>query len=352
MYNKWGLIDSEIDPRGTVTKYIYTQGTADEASIGSNPLFAPGVGPVPGHLTRIISDFGGENLTNTFKEFDGAGNPGITIGPGGRETTAYGYDAMNRLLQQSDAVGVVTTYGYDSRGNMLEQVVDPGGRPVTTTKPYNAEDQLTFRQVNDGVLMLQTTMAYDINRQPAMNEDSRGNRTLYIYDKADQLRNVIDPAGYVITYTYTLERQIKEFIDADGFATTKEYDGLGRLTSEIKDANGLALKTQFTYDLNGNILSESDPVGTITCYAYDSLDRRTAKSDDCGGLNLTTSYRFDLNGNILSETNHRGVVTRNDYDALNRLSLTMGGSILTSILGMILPETSMKLSICAGLYPS
>ncbi len=47
-YNAWGLVDTETDPRGTVTRYVYTQGIPDEADGGATPLFAPGVTRFPG----------------------------------------------------------------------------------------------------------------------------------------------------------------------------------------------------------------------------------------------------------------------------------------------------------------
>ena len=78
-YNKWGQLESEIDPLGTITRYIYTQGSADEASSGQNPLFAAGVTPVPGLLTEVIRDYDGESLATVYHEFDGAGNPGLVI---------------------------------------------------------------------------------------------------------------------------------------------------------------------------------------------------------------------------------------------------------------------------------
>ena len=60
-----------------VTKYVYSQGTPDEAYGQPGALFAQGVTPVPGLLTKVIQDFGGAsrpNLTTITRDFDGAGN--------------------------------------------------------------------------------------------------------------------------------------------------------------------------------------------------------------------------------------------------------------------------------------
>jgi RHS repeat-associated protein/uncharacterized repeat protein (TIGR01451 family) len=322
-YNQWGLLDSEVDPLGTVTKYVYTQGTAQEASGGANPLFKAGVAPVPGLLTRVIRDYGGENLTHTFREFDAAGNPGLSQGPGGHETTAYVYDAMNRLVQEVDALGMVTRFVYDGRGNLTQRVVDytadgTTGRNVVTDYQYDAEDQLIRQVTQADNLYVSMDYAYDINRKLALERDTRGGETVYIYDLADQLTHVIDPEGFTITQTYALDGQLIQVVDADGFVTHYEYDEFDRRIAEVQDAGSLNLTTAYAYDLKGNMIAYTDPGGVVTCYGYDALDRQTSRTQDCGGLNLESTYKYDLNGNLVLETDHRGTRTVSLYDALNR----------------------------------
>jgi hypothetical protein len=64
-YNARGQLKTESDPRGAVTRYVYTQGTAEEAYDGSTPLFAQGVTPVPGLLTRVIQGYGSSTPLTT-----------------------------------------------------------------------------------------------------------------------------------------------------------------------------------------------------------------------------------------------------------------------------------------------
>ena len=325
-YNAWGLLETETDARGTVTIYIYTQGTPDEASNGATPLFISGVTPVPGLLTQIIEDSGGENLTTTHRDFDGAGNTGTVVGPDGHDATTYAYDAMNRITSETNAVGIVTLYQYDGRGNLLRQIVDytldgTTGRNVITEYSYDPNDQLLNKQTIDAGLLVQTSYTYDVNRQLAIQQDGLGNQLFYLYDNADQLVNVIDPGGYVTTYTYTLDGQLGHVVDADGYVTRYVYDGYGWLESEIRDDGNLNLTTSYTYDSNDNLLTTTAADDTVTCYEYDSHNRRTVEVLDCGGLDLITNYAYDLNNNPLYVTDPRGVVTYYEYDALNRVTL-------------------------------
>jgi RHS repeat-associated protein len=325
-YNEWGLLETERDARNMVTRYVYTQGTSDEAYGGANARFLPGVTPVPGLLTQVIEDEGGANLVTLYRDFDGAGNSGRRIGPDGRETTILTYDPMNRLLTETDALGIVTQYVYDGRGNLIRQVVDytpdgSTGRNVVSDFTYNAHDQLESERTTDGPLAVSTQYTYDINRQLAVQQDGRGSTTIHLYDEADQLVNSVDPAGRVMTYTYALDGRLERLMDADGYVTHYEYDGYGRLITETVDEGGLNLRTVYTYDLNDNITRLTHPDQTVTCYEYDSHNRRTAQVRDCGGLNLRSEYHYDVNDNLVYETDPRGVVTAYEYDNLNRLRL-------------------------------
>ncbi|MCP4590370.1 MAG: hypothetical protein GY842_06485, partial [bacterium] len=81
-YNEWGQVVAETDVLGVITVYSYTQGTPDEVYGQPEALFADGVTPVPGLLTRIVRDYGGLNETSVYRDFDGAGNPQMVLGPG------------------------------------------------------------------------------------------------------------------------------------------------------------------------------------------------------------------------------------------------------------------------------
>ena len=332
-YNAWGLLATETDALGTVTQYIYTQGTADEAAGGANPLFASGVTPVPGLLTQVVEDAGGENLTTSFRDFDAAGYPGTTVAPGEHLTTTYAYDNMNRILSATNTDNVVTTYAYDGRGNLIHQVLDESGRHVAIDYTYNDQDQVLSERIVDDGLTVQTTYAYDINNRLTRVRDGLGNETVYRYDAADQLIQIVDPTGEVASSTYTLDGQIERITDADGYITGYIYDGLGRRIQEIQDEGGLGLTTHYVYDLNDNLKVITGTTGVATCYDYDSHNRLTTERFDCGALHLSHTYAYDVNGNLVYETDSHGIITYRQFDPLNRLTLARtddGGLNLTT----------------------
>jgi RHS repeat-associated protein len=319
-YNPLGLVATYTDPRGIITQYVYTQGTAEEAADGNNPLFAAGVTPVPGLRTQIIVDMGGENFTTVYRNFDGAGNPQTMIAPGGRNVTEVAYDALNRMISHTDALGYVTEMSYDGRGNLTHRVDDATGRRVQTTHSYDANDRTLTTRVQDGDLLTQETNFYDVNGLRTAVRDGRGYVTRFVYDDADQLIRIIDPTDAEITRTYYDDGLLATEIDAAGSVREMVYDGYNRLIRETYDAGGLDLTTITTYDSNSNVTTVTQPDGTMTCYSYDEHDRRVSETYDCGpdGENLTVTMAYDLAGNVVRQTDWRGTVTTYSYDGLNR----------------------------------
>jgi RHS repeat-associated protein/uncharacterized repeat protein (TIGR01451 family) len=325
-YNARGEIETATDERGTVTKYIYTQGTPDEGSTGSNPLFLPGVSPKPGLLTQRIVDYGGLDITTIYKGFTRRGVPTIVIGPDdrhqGRETH-YTYDAYGCILSETDALGIVNTYEYDKHGNMVRQVRDytdgSAGRNIITEFTYDSDDHLLSQRTAADGLVFKLTNTYDRSGNLTTQADSTGNTSMFSYDEEDQLVAMTDPLGRTTQYTYNDNGDLTSSTAPDGTITRYVYDEFGRQVQEIVDEGGLNLTTNYTYDLNDNLLSVTAPEGNTTCYTYDALNRRTGEIQDCGGGDLTITYVHDVGGNLARTTNPRGVATEHEYDAVGRL---------------------------------
>ena len=329
-YNNWGQIETTKDFRDTLTHYVYTQGTPEEAADGSNPLFAPGVTPVPGLQTQLIHGYSSDEAQTTiFKSFTALGEAMMVIRPDERVTMTYTFDDLGRKLSQTNADGIIMTFTYDDAGRLVRQVDDytadgTTGRNIVTEFTHDSDGRLLNERTEADGLIVQTTKVYDVSGWLASETDGNGNTTRYRYDNAGQLTNVIDPAGHVITTTYDLNGRVEDQIDAEGYVTHHIYNDFGRLETQVQDHGGLNLTTSHTYDRSGNVETITAPDGVVICFEYDNHNRRTAQTQDCGpnGLNLRTEYVYDLNGNPVYATDPRGVVTYSEYDVLNRNTLT------------------------------
>ncbi|NNC24785.1 RHS repeat protein, partial [Salinisphaera sp. USBA-960] len=76
--------------------------------------------------------------------------------------------------------------------------------------------------------------------------------------------------------------------NAHGSRDTMRYDRNGRLLETVKDADGLAIRTQYVWDAAGQQLSVTEAAGSAsartTVYAYDGLGRRIAETVAAGSL--------------------------------------------------------------------
>ncbi|MGD9101214.1 MAG: hypothetical protein PVF45_12110, partial [Anaerolineae bacterium] len=346
-YNTWGQLETTTDERGTVTRYVYTQGTPDEAAGGANPLFAPGVTPVPGLQTQVIQDDGGLNLTATYKDFDAAGNALTVVAPGDQNVTHYVFNAWGRVISQTGPIGVVTLSEYDGNGRLVRQVADAGGDEVVIEYEYDAEGRPVSEQTTAAGQTLQTGQLYDVNGKLAARQDAGGNQTLSIYDDADQLTYSVDPAGQIISHTYDLNGRLESTTNAAGAVARTEYDDHGRLARSITNwEDGVFdpaepdkdVETRYQYDAAGNTIVVTNTLGRMTRTFYDNGGRTlgsivnwdgSVTLAECAVLppirdkNLCILYAHDLVGRTVVVTDTLGRMARTFYDALGRVQATV-----------------------------
>ena len=298
-YNALGLLETETDERGVVTKYLYSQGTPDEAYGQPGALFAQGVTPVPGLLTKVIQDFGDAshlNVSTITRDFDGAGNARITVAPNSA-ITRYTFDAMGRKLTDTDALGIVTKYEYDGKGNLVRQVRDytpdgTTGRNIVTEYTYNAHDQVLSERTIAPDIGEQTTYAYDINRNLATITDSNLHTTTYVYDDANQRTRTRYADASTVNFTYHSDGALATRTDQAGVVVSYTYDGLGRLTH--KDYPDGSFQS-FGYDLTDRMASaDQEMSGHVTAltFAYNVLGDVTSHTQTVDGNSWTTGYQY------------------------------------------------------------
>ena len=257
----------------------------------------------------------------------------------GHTTTFDSYDPGGRLLQQTDANGVVTTYTYDIRDRVLSTTVTPpagAGAARVTAYTYDPTGKLLTTTFPDGRVVTNTyDAAYDLKTV----EDNLGNKTAHQYDiKGNRISTeVINPDGTVVretesiydhrNYVITVDQagSLTEMVkDATGNTLSQEdpnnnpltlmqYDGLDRLTQATDPAGGI---TSNQYDSQGNLTQVTAPNSAATSYTYDDLGNRLQEiSSDRG----TTNYTYDTANNLISSTDARGITAIYTYDALNRM---------------------------------
>jgi RHS repeat-associated protein len=242
--------------------------------------------PIPGTIVT----------TQTF--YDRKGRIVGTVNRNLNETT-FDYDALDRKVTQTDALGNVVRFSYDADSNLIrrddhERVTDPA------TGIFIRED------------VFSTLSSYDELDRMSSRTDSLGNTTTFFYDSRRSLRKQVDPLG-----------NVKHFAD----------DVYGRKVTEIAEmtttglGGGVALPeiiTQFEYDPNGNMTALIDAKGNRTEYCFDALDRQSSiRYPDA----TTQVFRYDADDHLTLYKDNNGLQRLYTFDPLGRkINMTLDSS--------------------------
>jgi YD repeat-containing protein len=233
--------------------------------------------------------------------YDGRGNLTTMVEASGladQRTTAYAYDALNRLIQtqDSDSLSIVSTSDF-----------------VTTTS-----------------VLLTTTIKYDGRGNVIEQDDATGARTLFYYDALNRKIAQINAIGTLTDYTYDTDGNMTKVMvyatpvtlpttpggtPPSGSGDARETDYAYDLGNRLKTTTTVAslrtgdLSTKFstvgnltttdTYDVNGNVIEQTDGRGNNIFTYYDKMGRKIAQVDQDGYI---TAWVLDDNGNVTSET--------------------------------------------------
>jgi YD repeat-containing protein len=178
--------------------------------------------PLPDQtLTETRSYYTAGNLTSLL-HFNGV-------------TTAYAYDALNRLLSRTTPGEPVVSFSYTPTGKYLTSTAGDG----TVNYGYDSLDRLITKATPEGTLS-------------------------YTYDAAGHVASIqsSNPNGASVGYT---------------------YDGLNRLSSVIDNRLSGNNTTSYAYDPAGNLATATYPNGLQSIFNYDSLNRLTAVATPVSG---------------------------------------------------------------------
>ncbi len=294
-YNTSGKITQIAYPSGVTLTFTYTSGKLTSVSNG---------------MTRQL------NFTYTGDRITGVSD--------GTRSVSFAYSGSN-LVTATDPRSKNTTYVYDIPGRMT-QIFRPAN-------PLNAI----------------VTNVYDSLGRVKTQTD--GSANLWEYYFAGSRSNEKNPEGVVrVQYFDSAGNLVKERLFGN-IVTTRQYDGLGRLTLVTYPEGN---KKAFTYDANSNVLTEtlipkpgSPAANIVKTFTYDATWNRVKTAVDGRGNTTTYTYHattgnlltikypaiasvfptvtmtYNARGQVLTSTDPTGIVTAFTYHASNETMLTV-----------------------------
>jgi RHS repeat-associated protein len=262
-YNADGDLSSVVDTLGQTWTYTYD--------------------PVHPHLLSKVTDPDGRIVEHT--EYDDQGRAVRQYNGEGELIVELVYDGFG-VSKVQDALGNQAVHTYGSR-NAIDRRSDPLGGETETD--YDDNFRPTHITDEDGDSMLLTWSADAANLTKVINAE--GGQTEFTYDSFNNLISILDPRGFITTYSYS------------GTLLTSSTDALGNTTN-------------YTYTPDGYLESITDARGNTTSYSYDSHGQRTSMTDALGN---TWTYSYDNLGRMVETEDPLGRVTHNEYDVAGRL---------------------------------
>ena len=258
-YDQLGRLIEVEDPLGRVFKKEYFSDDvvkAIEDAGGARTLFSydtanrvTRIEPPTGRVAAV--EFQYDEAYQLLRDsLPGGGRRNYEYDPDGR-LTAVRYSGDNRPGDRN--------MSYDANGNLLQIRVDSGGNDasgVQYKRKYDALDRVveftdafgsTLRYGYDSVGNLQSLTYPD------------GGVVRYVYNEANQLVEVVDWADRSTKFTYDSDSRITSITFPNGIVRTMTYDAAGRLTRrfDVRMPGTMIVDYHYEYDKLGRVSVES-----------------------------------------------------------------------------------------------
>jgi RHS repeat-associated protein len=270
-YNARGELVSTTDANGISTGYEYD---------------------ALGHLTAVIENYkpGFQSSTEvnvrTEYTYDANGNR-LTIKDGNGHVTTFAYDALDRLVSESDPLGNTWTYAYDKLGNRIS-MTDANG--AVTNYVYDKANHLSsidYPDAND------VSFVYDDGGRRTSMTDSTGT-TRWTYNAANQVTDITDPFNKKVSYEYDPAGNRAALVYPDNTRVSYDYDPGNRLTSVVSTSSSVS----YGYDAANRLKNILRANNVSTDYIYDDASRLLSITHKQGTETLSSfQYTYDKVGN-------------------------------------------------------
>jgi len=321
-YNKNNWAISMTDPLIGVTRYEYDQEGRRTKQIDPSGITRTMVYDGDGRLIKKVD--GNANATQTVYGDDSDGLNGLVAGviyPSYSER--YKYDQRNRLTQTiqvlDQATQYTTGYGYDGRGNWVSQV-DALGRAT-----LNDYDALNRRIRMTDALGGLTMYGYDARDNLRSVIDANGHITAYDYDLSNRLVQETRPLGEMTKYAYDGNGNLVVRTSPNGEQQQYSYDLANQRTQELLFGvtNGSLDSSpskivNYTRDPRNLLVGYDDGI-TSGAYVFDAKRQKTEETVNYGAFSKTIQYSYQANGSKKTFTYPDNTLVRYGYDGNNQL---------------------------------
>ncbi|MDB6034581.1 MAG: wapA, partial [Verrucomicrobiales bacterium] len=326
-YDSLNRLSSTVDPKTNAVMFSYDAGGTimNRTSIERPDVAGPEQVFVRSFaydgFNRCIAEW--DNLNNVHAYFfDSRGNRVSEMEPRGNETTCA-YDGLGRVTDTTHYNGTkehgitINTTHVEYRNMRRASATDANGN--TTAYGYDSLDRCTSIQQADGTTQ---TFGFDERGNCVRAIDANGTRIACTFDLLDRcVRKDITPASGVMSSTtfemFQYDGASRLVLASNNVSMLNfGYDSMGNATKSKQDC----IATACEFDGVGNRYTMFLPDGPVIRYDYDALDQVNAISTlDCSGCvnpRVLASYAYEGPGRLGRISRSSGINTRFAWDGL------------------------------------
>lgn len=263
-------------------------------------------------------------------DFNEAGQPTRIELPGER-VLAFDYDALGRIVAETDPLGRRTESSYDGNSMRIRQIALPGGARWRAEYDYLGR---MLKSADPLERVERYEYAAGLSPLPLARIDARGGRQAMTWNALGQMTSYTDCSGKITHYAYDAAGYLESVTDAMGHRTRFERLPTGepvRVTlpdgsaQEYKyDAAGLLVEQRYggavaswLRNARGQVLEAVDPAERRLVYRYDPRGKLTELATA-----PATRYAFgyDAGDRLVRELRPDGVERLLHYDASGELA--------------------------------
>ncbi len=241
-------------------------------------------------------------------------------------STTYTYDGFDRPLTVTDSENNVYIYTYNSVQNKVDLTFN--GVTESTNRQLMTQYFDLYGNVIENVVYphnssqtLSETYEYDLNNNTISYTNANGNKTEYLYDAANRLRETVLPNGVKAGSTYSAfnEPAFEKIYDEDGIERSSRItyrNEKGDLSLRFFNYDRRMVDSDgYSSDAKGRIISVCEGENTFS-YIYDQANHPIILTSGNSQIHRRYNWHGEVSA-ISTDENAAGILY--GYDALGNL---------------------------------
>jgi len=217
--------------------------------------------------------------------------------------THYQYDAIGRLLSQTDAAQHTTHYKYDKNNNVISRI-----------DANNAQWRYRYNETNQLIETISPPITFCTYINGIWQEETRSVITLNNYDSFGNVCAVIRDVGGInqaIQYSHDANNRKSQTIYPD-----VAVNNAGQNASRDRQDCVQTLYETLYYNAFGELIESRDRAGHSRYFGYDAIGQQIYAINAEGGI---TQYQYDSFDNVSSKTTYANRVSC-DFRNINTIA--------------------------------